>query len=224
MARVVSKLLVAVAALVVVACTSDDEGGSGSGGSSEGAGSQGGSSQGGDGAGGSAQGGSGGSAQGGSGGSAQGGSGGGADPHEAARQACIDKINQLRATKNLNPYTRWTAAESCADQQATQDENNNDPHGTFGQCNESAQNECLGGGPGGIEGCLDMMWAEKDQPGCAGCDACADAYNPNCPNCDFYGTETGDVCGHYVNMSANYLTMAACGFSSAGGWAVIDFD
>jgi hypothetical protein len=67
------------------------------------------------------------------------------------------------------------------------------------------------------------MWDEKDQAGCAGCDACADEYNPDCPNCDFYGESTGDVCGHYVNMSANYFTMAACGFSTAGDWAAIDF-
>jgi hypothetical protein len=68
-----------------------------------------------------------------------------------------------------------------------------------------------------------MMWSEKDQPGCSGCDACADAYDPNCPDCDFYGNQTGDVCGHYVNMSAKYFHQAACGFSSLGGWAAIDF-
>jgi hypothetical protein len=68
-----------------------------------------------------------------------------------------------------------------------------------------------------------MMWAEKDLAGCAGCDACADGYDPNCPNCDFYGDQTGDVCGHYVNLSANYFSEAACGFSSGGGWAAIDF-
>jgi hypothetical protein len=100
---------------------------------------------------------------------------------------------------------------------------NNDPHGAFGQCGESGQNECLGQGPGGIESCLQQMWNEKDQAGCSGCDACAAAYDPNCPNCDFYGNQTGDVCGHYVNLSAEYFTMAACGFSSLGGWDVIDF-
>jgi hypothetical protein len=68
------------------------------------------------------------------------------------------------------------------------------------------------------------MWGEKDQAGCSGCDACADAYNPSCPGCDFYGDQTGDTCGHYVNMSAKYFTRVACGFSSAGGWATIDFD
>ncbi len=90
-------------------------------------------------------------------------------------------------------------------------------------CNGNGQNECLGQGPDGIVGCLDQMWAERNQPECAGCDACADAYNPSCPNCDFLGTTTGHVCGHYVNMSARFFTEAACGFSSLGGWDVINF-
>lgn len=155
-------------------------------------------------------------------------SSGAADPYEAQRQACIDKINALRATKGLQPLTRWKAAEPCLDQQATYDEMNNKPHGAwignkFPACNGSGQNECLGQGPNGIESCLDQMWAEKNQAGCSGCDACSGAYDPNCPNCDFYGNATGDVCGHYVNMSAQYFTMAGCGFSSLGGWDVINF-
>lgn len=143
------------------------------------------------------------------------------DPYSAERSACIAKINELRATKGLSPYSRWKGAEECADDQATMDEQAKDPHGSFGMCGESAQNECLGGGAAGIESCLESMWAEKDLAGCAGCDACADAYSPDCPNCDFYGDKTGDVCGHYVNMSAKYFSQAACGFGT--GWATIDF-
>jgi hypothetical protein len=127
----------------------------------------------------------------------------------------------------LAPYARWTSAETCVDGQATSDEQTGQAHGAWmkqtDSCNGNAQNECLGGGAGSIEGCLQMMWDEKNQPGCAGCDACAGGYNPNCPNCDFYGSQTGDVCGHYVNMSAQYLSAAACGFSSLGGWAAINF-
>jgi hypothetical protein len=150
------------------------------------------------------------------------------DPFDAARQTCIDKINALRATKGLPPLARWIEAEGCVDQQATADEMADDPHGawkngTFASCNGMAQNECLGAGVSGIEGCLDQMWAEKDQAGCSGCDACADAYTPNCPGCDFYGSKTGDVCGHYTNMSAKYFTKAACGFSALGGWDAINF-
>lgn len=155
-------------------------------------------------------------------------SSGSADPYEAARQACYDHINALRAEKSLPPLERWKEAEPCADQQATWDEMNSKPHGAWGMglfpsCNGSGQNECLGAGPNGVVGCLNQMWAEKDQAGCSGCDACADAYNPNCPNCDFYGQQTGDVCGHYVNMSAKYFSRVVCGFSSLGGWDVMNF-
>lgn len=146
------------------------------------------------------------------------------DPHAEARQLCIDTINELRATKGLPPYERWTEHEDCADQQATYDEMNNDPHGAVQggvpSCGGGAQNECLGGGASGIVGCLNSMWNEKDQAGCSGCDACNMAYDPNCPNCEFNGQT---VCGHYVNMSALYYSRAACGFSAQGGWATIDF-
>jgi hypothetical protein len=145
------------------------------------------------------------------------------DPYEAARIACVDKINELRATQGKAPYARWVEAEGCSDQQATSDESSGNAHGAFGQCGENGQNECTGGGVDGMAGCLDSMWAEKDQADCGGCDACADSYNPNCANCDFFGDQNGQVCGHYVNMSANYFTKAACGFSSLGGWAVINF-
>jgi hypothetical protein len=146
---------------------------------------------------------------------------GGGDGGGGAYEICINKINELRATKGLDPYARWSDGESCADQQSAADEASGNAHGSFGDCGESAQNQCLGGGAANIEGCLDMMWAEKDQAGCAGCDACADEYTPDCPDCDFYGNETGQQCGHYVNMRAEYFTMAACGFST--GWATINF-
>jgi len=198
-------------------------GGSEQGGSGGGAqGGSGGSAQGG--SGGSAQGGSGGSAQGGSGGSAQGGSGGDpSDPFAMEREACFNKVNALRATKGLPPYARWTAAESCSDDEASKDAASGQAHGAFGQCGEMGQNECPGWGASSVEACLESMWAEKDQSGCQGCDACADQYSPNCPGCDFYGSSTGQVCGHYVNMSAKYLSKVACGFSSQGGWIVINF-
>lgn len=164
----------------------------------------------------------------GSGGS--GGSGGAAstDPFEANRQACIDEINTLRATKSLPPVERWKDAESCVDQQASEDAASGTPHGAWisGKytCNGHGQNECPGWGADGIVGCLDSMWGEKDQAGCAGCDACAGAYDPSCPNCDFYGSTSGDVCGHYVNLSAKYVTKVACGFSAEGGWDAINFN
>jgi hypothetical protein len=151
------------------------------------------------------------------------------DPYAEARQRCVDKINELRATKGLTPYQRWGGdAEVCADQQATYDQMVGKPHeawktGKYPTCNGMAQNECLGGGANGIEFCLESMWAEKDQAGCAGCDACADAFDPNCPNCDFFGGATGQQCGHYVNMSAKYRSEVVCGFSGQSGWAVQNF-
>lgn len=202
-------------------------GGSGQGGSAQGGSVQGGSAQGGSAAGGSGNGGlgQGGVAAGGSGTTAQGGSGP-VDPLEAARLTCVAKINALRATKGRAPYARWKSAEVCVDGEVTADEKSGQAHGSFiggNTCGANGQNECLGQGVGGIEGCLDQMWAEKDQPGCAGCDACADGYNPNCLNCDFYGSQTGNVCGHYVNMSAKYFSQVACGFNVGGGWDAQNF-
>lgn len=160
-----------------------------------------------------------------------GGSGSGtqADPHEANHVACVDKINALRATKGLPALERWKEAEPCVDQQASDDAVTGVAHGAwsggkFPTCNGKGQNECPSWGADNVTGCLDSMWGEQDQAGCSGCDACADVYDPNCPNCDFYGQSTGDVCGHYVNMSAKYVTKVACGFSDKGGWAAINFD
>ncbi|MFO0588090.1 MAG: CAP domain-containing protein [Polyangiaceae bacterium] len=153
--------------------------------------------------------------------------GGNNDPLEATRQACVDKINELRATKGLPALTRWKEAESCVDQQATEDAQSGSAHGAWisgkYDCNGSGQNECPGWGAEGVVACLDSMWSEKDQAACSGCDACADAYNPTCPSCDFYGSTSGMTCGHYVNLSAKYVTKVACGFSAQGGWDAINF-
>lgn len=153
-------------------------------------------------------------------------SSGSVDPYEQNRQDCIDKINALRATKGLAPYQRWTSAESCVDQQATHDATVNKPHDAFSHgtpaCGGSGQNECPNWGASAITGCLDSMWAEKDQAGCAGCDACDtfQIFQGQCPNCEFNGST---VCGHYVNMSSKVFSGAACGFSTNGKWAAINF-
>jgi len=153
------------------------------------------------------------------------------DGFGAARTACINEINKLRATENHQPYALWTSAaiDMCVDQQATNDETYKSPHqawlqGKYPTCNGNGQDECLGYGvqPAGIIKCLDAMWAEKYQSNCSGCPACQSQPNLNCPNCDFYG-QKGPECGHYVNMSADYFHKAACGFSALGGWAVQNF-
>ncbi|TNE88089.1 MAG: hypothetical protein EP330_15640 [Deltaproteobacteria bacterium] len=146
-----------------------------------------------------------------------------ADPLEAARATCVAKINALRASNGKPALTRRTSSEACLDTQATTDQSGGGAHSAFGDCGESGQNECLGHGTTGVESCLQNMWDERLQAGCSGCDACSGSYNPDCPDCDFYGRNTGDVCGHYVNMNADYFTQVACGFSEQGGWVVIDF-
>ena len=119
-------------------------------------------------------------------------------------QACVDKINALRATLNLAPLTRWTDQETCSDGEAKSDSETNKAHGAFGTCTEMAQNECPGWpSPASsmIGGCLDMMWAEG-------------------PGTDFA------THGHYINMTSTKYTKVACGFytTPAGKvWSVQNF-
>lgn len=142
------------------------------------------------------------------------------DPLTPTRQKCLDKINALRKTESLDPYTYWKGdgVNECADRHATEDENGAGAHGTWkkdgGVCKGNAQNECLGHGVKGIESCLDMMWKEKDLPECADCDQCRKG---NCDKCVF------QKCGHYLNMSSRQFTQVVCGFNADGGWAVQNF-
>jgi hypothetical protein len=143
------------------------------------------------------------------------------DPYAEDRNQTLARINELRATKGLPPYQRWIEGEACADLQAQDDSQTMMPHnawftGKFGCDGGSNQNECPGwGGPP----CVDAMWAEQEAPGCSNCDNCPGDHG--CDGCDFYGTLTGDVCGHYENLSATSYSMVACGFG--GGWMVINF-
>jgi hypothetical protein len=124
------------------------------------------------------------------------------DPFDASRQACVDQINEYRATLGLPPYQRWRSAESCADGEAASDSQTGTAHGAFPRCGESAQNECPGwpSVQACVTGCLEMMWAEG--PG-----------------------EPFSAHGHYINMSSTSYTMVACGFAASGDgfWAVQDF-
>jgi hypothetical protein len=156
-------------------------------------------------------------------------SSGSADPLEAAREACVNRINELRATKGFPALTRWKEAEACVDQEVTEDEIAKQPHKawTGGQypCNGLSQNECMGHGVANIVGCVNGLWAEKDFPACVDCDSCLDVKTTQCgPGCDFFGSQTGMVCGHYVNMAAKYITKAACGFNVNGNWDAINFE
>ena len=165
------------------------------------------------------------------------------DGFGAARTACINEINRLRATQGHAMLSPWSTAsiDTCVDEQSTSDEASGQAHqawlnNTYPTCNGNAQDECEGYGtsPAEIVSCLDDMWAEKDQSNCTGCAACSGTpYTPqNCPNCDYSGMMGGE-CGHYVNMSADYYAEVACGFATgpAGcgapdgscSWAVQNF-
>ncbi|MEO6952402.1 MAG: hypothetical protein ABI321_11360 [Polyangia bacterium] len=152
------------------------------------------------------------------------------DAFSAVRTACINEINRLRAMQSLAPYTlvNTDTINSCVDAQATSDEQSGQAHMAWiaaegSVCDGNGQDECEGGATSvaGIIGCLDSMWAEQNQPNCAGCVGCT-AFGGACPNCDFYGSQGGE-CGHYVNMSATYFAKVACGFSTNGDWAVQNF-
>ncbi len=123
---------------------------------------------------------------------------------DSAEQACVDAINNYRATLGLPAYARWNAEESCGDSQAQSDSQSGTAHGAFGKCTENAQNECPGwpGPPSSMIGsCLAQMWAEG-------------------PGSDF------STHGHYINMSSTSYTQVACGFYTLGDgsvWAVQDF-
>jgi hypothetical protein len=74
------------------------------------------------------------------------------DPHED----CVRRINQLRAECQCLPMLeRWGEVESCADQQAFDDESVATPSAHAGACGESAQLAC----PDGM-GCLQRLWDE----------------------------------------------------------------
>jgi hypothetical protein len=155
------------------------------------------------------------------------------DGFGAARTACINEINRLRATEGHAELSVWTGTniDTCVDEQATSDEAADSPHQAWEKtppavCDGNAQDECEGypTTAAGIVSCLDSMWAEKDKPHCSGCAACSKTYTPDCANCDYSGT-MGYECGHYVNMSADWLNMVDCGFTtSAGGtWETQNF-
>lgn len=126
-----------------------------------------------------------------------------ADPYDGNRQACVDRINDFRATEGLPPYARWRGIELCTDDEAESDSETNTAHGAFGQCGEQAQNECPGWPSldAVVEGCLQAMWDEG--PG-----------------------EPFSAHGHYLNMSSTSYTKVACGFyvtDTGTVWAIQNF-
>jgi hypothetical protein len=181
-------------------------GGNATGGSATGGNATGGNATGGNATGGNATGGNatGGNAAGGkaTGGSAAGGSSA-SDPYGDARTRCVNRTNELRATKGLGPIPILAKAEPCADGQAKADSISGKAHSAFNACLDqvkwtgAGQNECpnYGSVQDTLTKCLDAMWAE------------------------------GPGGGHYDNMVGN-STHTACGFyTTAAGkvWMVQDF-
>jgi hypothetical protein len=152
------------------------------------------------------------------------------DGFSAARTACFNEINRLRATQSLPPYAlvNTDSVNTCVDGQATSDEASGVAHQAWesgaDSCDGNGQDECEGYGndTAGIVSCMDDMWNEKNNADCAGCVGCQ---NENgCANCNFSGTGGQPECGHYVNMSAVWFTSVACGFAAAPGtWAAQNF-
>jgi hypothetical protein len=124
--------------------------------------------------------------------------------HDDAARHCVEVINMYRASIGVAPLERWIEAETCSNDEAASDAMTGTAHGAFGECGESAQNECPGwpGPPESmLDGCLELMWAEG-------------------PGTDFAKH------GHYINMSNPNYTKVACGFyetSSGSWWSVQNF-
>jgi cysteine-rich secretory family protein len=126
-----------------------------------------------------------------------------ADPLAILRARCVQRTNEYRARASVAPVTRRSEREACADGEAQSDGASGTAHGSFGRCQEGAQNECPGW-PGPIDQvidkCLSQMFAEGPGP--------------------FEGH------GHYLNMTAPSYTAVACGFASAPNgqtWIVQNF-
>ena len=135
-------------------------------------------------------------------------------------------MNELRAGKGRPPYIRWTSAEACVDGEATYDSTNG-PHAAYisgNDCGAYGQGECPGSGPESVTSCIDLMWAEKDQSICSGCDSCPslnEGFAGKCPNCQV--TTSNPTCGHYLALVTTGFTTAACGFSTGSPYTAFDY-
>ena len=141
--------------------------------------------------------------------------------NEGWREDCLAKINEYRATEDLEPLALASEEkQTCADKQSADDLKSGKAHGHFGDCGEWAQNS----GPN-FNGSfqknasavadyyLEMMWNEKKLVESGEADLNSDA-------------DYGKI-GHYKNMRNKSYTKVACGIalSSDGkkGWFNVDF-
>jgi hypothetical protein len=122
------------------------------------------------------------------------------DPFAAARQSCVDRINQYRARVRMGPLARDASTEACDDEESRLDSSSNRAHGSFGKCGERAQNACPNYPGASVEDvltrCLQQMFDE------------------------------GPGGGHYDNMTSAKYSRASCGFQALPGgriWTVQNF-
>jgi uncharacterized protein YkwD len=140
---------------------------------------------------------------------------------ETWREDCLAKINEYRATENLDPLTLAPEEkQTCTDQEAADDLAENKAHGHFGNCGEGAQNS----GPNfntswrktateATDAFLKMMWEDEKALVTSG------ERDPD-------KKEDYSYIGHYLNMKGNYKTVA-CGIAltedGKKGWLNINF-
>ena len=137
------------------------------------------------------------------------------------REDCLAKINEYRATENLDPLTLAPEEKQvCTDKEAADDLAENKAHGHFGNCGEGAQNS----GPNFntswrknatevTDAYLKMMWEDEKALVTSG------ERDPD-------KKEDYSYIGHYLNMKGNYKTVA-CGIALSKdgkkGWLNINF-
>lgn len=137
------------------------------------------------------------------------------------REDCLAKINEYRATENLDPLTLAPEEkQTCTDNQAADDLASNKAHGHFADCGEGAQNS----GPNfstswrktateATDAFLKMMWEDEKALVISG------ERDPD-------KKEDYSYIGHYLNMKGNYKTVA-CGIAltedGKKGWLNINF-
>ncbi|MBI3203989.1 MAG: hypothetical protein HYZ29_20785 [Myxococcales bacterium] len=112
-----------------------------------------------------------------------------ADSFAAARERCLKRTNEYRATKSLPALSLRSESSSCADGQAQSDATSKKPHGSFGKCSELAQNECpgwKGSTDTVVDTCLKAMFDE--------------------------GPGSGPTHGHHNNIMDPTYSSVSCGF------------
>ena len=137
------------------------------------------------------------------------------------RQACLDKINEYRATENLGPLALAPEEkQTCTDKQAGDDLAENKAHGHFQACGEWAQNTGPNFNTSWVKTAIEvsdsylkMMWEDEKALVTSG------ERDPD-------KKEDYSYIGHYLNMKGNYKTVA-CGIALSDdgkkGWFNVNF-